>query len=99
MEPQVERERIFLSKAVRDLHWVLASPHMLSAASCAAAVGDSWCSSLVERSLAWLRELDREPAHLEQWLQRQDRYYRPLVRSEMSLSSLHLEGSVLFYRL
>ena len=65
------KARIFYSKAVRDLHWTLASPHVLSDGAECSAVPDEWCDGLVARSMAWLRALDADPTPLEQWLREQ----------------------------
>ncbi|EOD27381.1 hypothetical protein EMIHUDRAFT_254320 [Emiliania huxleyi CCMP1516] len=62
---------IFYSKAVRDLHWALASPHLLTPAAGVPVASDGWCRQLCQESLSWLRELDAQPGPLEEWLQRQ----------------------------
>lgn len=65
---------IFRHKAVRDLHWVLASPHLLAEPSYEGAVpilADSLCVECVAASVAWLRSLDAEPKPLVSWLSRQ----------------------------
>ena len=62
---------IFYSKAVRDLHWALASPHLLTPAAGVPVASDGWCRQLCQESLSWLRELDAQPGPLEEWLQGQ----------------------------
>ena len=62
---------VFLSKAVRDLHWVLASPHLLTPLAGVPCCDDAWCAQIVAQSLPWLRTLDAEPKPLEQWLRLQ----------------------------
>ena len=61
---------LFFSKTVRDLHWVMASPNLLTELA-AAPVPDGWCAALCARSLPWLRELEAQPSELEEWLKRQ----------------------------
>ena len=42
---------VFLSKAVRDLHWVLASPHLLTPLAGVPCCDDAWCAQIVAQSL------------------------------------------------
>lgn len=62
---------LFLSKAVRDLHWVLASPHLLTHQAGVPCCDDAWCAAIVAESLPWLLGLDADPTPLEDWLCRQ----------------------------
>ena len=62
---------IFFSKAVRDLHWAIASPHLLTEAAGVSMPSDEWCGQLCEASMAWLCELDEHPYELEEWLRMQ----------------------------
>ena len=62
--------KFFVNKAVRDLHWALASPHVLSA-DAVPVVSESWCENVVARSLPWLQQLDADPTPLESWLRSQ----------------------------
>lgn len=59
--------------AVRDLAWTIASPALLDAdhPPGAAAVHPAWCERALAECLPWLRELDRHPAPLHQWLAQQ----------------------------
>jgi hypothetical protein len=59
---------LFLCKPVRDLWWAIASPSILDASGAIAVLPDAWCAQLVERSLPWLRALDRQPEALIEWL-------------------------------
>ena len=62
---------LFYSKAVRDLHWAISSPGLLTPAAGVPVVSDEWCHRLSKASISWLRELDADPGRLEEWLQRQ----------------------------
>ena len=66
---------IFRRKAVRDLHWVMASSHLLAdpvdGHATLPTLSDRLCAAIVDASLPWLRELERFPEELERWLSRQ----------------------------
>ena len=68
--PGFADHHIFVTKVIRDLHWALASPHVLSSSACAV-VDDQWCAELVAKSLPWLRDLDADPTPVENWLRAQ----------------------------
>ena len=68
--PGFADHQIFVTKVIRDLHWALASPHVLSSSACAV-VDDQWCAELVAKSLPWLRDLDADPTPVENWLRAQ----------------------------
>ncbi|KAL1526058.1 hypothetical protein AB1Y20_020879 [Prymnesium parvum] len=61
----------FRHKAVRDLHWALASPSILAPGDSIAILPDASSAEIVDRSLPWLLELERCPEHLEEWLAQQ----------------------------
>ena len=61
----------FFQKPVRDLHWALASAHLLAEDGDIAVLSDTWCAALVQRSLGWLEELERSPDVLVGWLSKQ----------------------------
>ena len=60
-------------KAVRDLHWVMASAHMLAPNGFVGVpvLSDAFCQGLVADSVPWLRALDEQPAQLVTWLSQQ----------------------------
>ena len=64
-------EPLFFRKPVRDLHWVLASSNLIAEGGSISVLSDAWCAALVERSIPWLRELERNPDELVNWLSRQ----------------------------
>jgi len=56
-------------KVVRDLAWVLASPHLLSDGQRGLPVlGDWWCRDILAQSQTWLDGLDAQPSPLLGWL-------------------------------
>ena len=62
---------VFRHKAVRDLHWVMSAPHLLTPAAGVPVLSDAWCADLCERAMPWLCELDKQPTVLESWLRSQ----------------------------
>ena len=63
---------LYRHKAVRDLHWVMASPHLLDAhVDGVSVVQDDWCAALVANATSWLDALDAHPAPLLQFLRSQ----------------------------
>jgi prolyl-tRNA editing enzyme YbaK/EbsC (Cys-tRNA(Pro) deacylase) len=61
----------FDNKTVRDLHWVMLSPHLLTRAANVRCLSDAWCVQLRESSLHWLAALDLDPSHLHSFLRSQ----------------------------
>ena len=62
------RPLLFRSKAVRDLHWALDSPHLLTIDAGVPICTDEWCAQIIGRAMPWLQSLDDAPEQLEQWL-------------------------------
>ena len=62
---------VYWHKSVRDLHWVMHAPHLLTPAAGVPVVADAWCADLCARAGEWLRALDAQPAPLETWLRSQ----------------------------
>ena len=52
----------FRHKAVRDLWWVISSPHLLRDDAGLPCATDAWCGELASGAASWLAELDGEPA-------------------------------------
>ena len=59
------------NKSVRDLHWVMSAPHLLTSSAGVPILADEWCTSLCERAMRWLQSLDENPAPLHDWLRSQ----------------------------
>ena len=69
----------FQHQCVSDLAWVMASPSLLApglAPYAGEKVSDAWCLSVYQQNLDWLRQLDADPAPLQQWL---DQKQSPLL--------------------
>lgn len=62
---------LFLNKTVRDLHWVMFSPHLLTPHAGIRCLSDAWCLQLCQASLQWLSDLDAEPSQLHVFLRAQ----------------------------
>jgi prolyl-tRNA editing enzyme YbaK/EbsC (Cys-tRNA(Pro) deacylase) len=62
---------LFINKTVRDLHWVMFSPHLLTPHAGIRCLSDEWCLRLCEQSLPWLHELDADPSQLHVFLRAQ----------------------------
>lgn len=59
---------LFSNKTVRDLSWVMSSPHLLTCHAGVRCLSDAWCAQLCRASLSWLRLLDDDPSHLHGFL-------------------------------
>ena len=59
---------LFSNKTVRDLYWVMSSPHLLTCHAGVRCLSDAWCAQLCRASLPWLRLLDDDPSHLHVFL-------------------------------
>ena len=62
---------LFLNKTIRDLHWVMFSPHLLTPHAGVRCLSDAWCLRLCEASLPWLHDLDADPSQLLGFLRAQ----------------------------
>jgi prolyl-tRNA editing enzyme YbaK/EbsC (Cys-tRNA(Pro) deacylase) len=62
---------LFLNKTIRDLHWVMFSPHLLTPHAGVRCLSDVWCLRLCEASLPWLHDLDADPSQLHVFLRAQ----------------------------
>jgi hypothetical protein len=62
---------LFLNKTIRDLHWVMFSPHLLTPHAGVRCLSDAWCLRLCEASLPWLHDLDADPSQLLVFLRAQ----------------------------
>ena len=70
-QPPMTAPTHFHNKTVRDLHWVMLSPHLLTRGADVRCLSDAWCLQLCESSLPWLVALDLDPSHLHSFLRSQ----------------------------
>ena len=61
----------FTHKIVRDLHWVLTSPHLLAPNAIVPTLPDEQAARIAARSHTWLAALDADPSPLLEFLQSQ----------------------------
>ena len=61
----------FTHKIVRDLHWVLTSPHLLAPNAIVPTLPDEQAARIAARSHSWLTSLDADPSPLLEFLQSQ----------------------------
>ena len=61
----------FTHKIVRDLHWVLTSPHLLAPNAIVPTLPDEQAARIAARSHSWLAALDADPSPLLEFLQSQ----------------------------
>ncbi|CAK9035647.1 unnamed protein product, partial [Durusdinium trenchii] len=66
----------FQQQVVRDLHWVMASPHLLQESQSLSIWPDDRGRKLAERSRDWLLQLDSDPSPLHEWLLAQEDFHR-----------------------
>ena len=56
---------------MRDLHWVLTSPHLLAPNTIVPTLPDEQAARIAARSHSWLAALDADPSPLLEFLQSQ----------------------------
>ncbi|CAJ1411344.1 unnamed protein product [Effrenium voratum] len=69
-------EPLLRQQVVRDLHWVMAAPHLLQEGSFLPLWPDGRSQALAVASRSWLLELDADPAPLHAWLLAQVDFHR-----------------------
>uniref|UniRef100_A0A0G4GM29 3'-5' exonuclease domain-containing protein n=1 Tax=Chromera velia CCMP2878 TaxID=1169474 RepID=A0A0G4GM29_9ALVE len=63
---------LYRNKVVRDLDWVLRSPHILNGElEGLPLLKDSWAQNVYSGSRQWLEELDKDPSEMVAWLSEQ----------------------------
>ena len=79
--------RPYEHKIVRDLAWCFKSPQLISNDSGLDLITDEWCKKVTEPSETWLEQLDEDPSHLIDWMQKQNLYIHKIQNEKTKFST------------